>query len=840
VTIPSGTPNSPVIASNALAGSLTVAAGAILDVANGGMTVYGSVSAPGQITGTVTTFVHLVGSGTVSGNFDQIRTIGSPTSYTLNGDINASRSVQWVAGTATIHMNGHTIRTPTITVLDPVEMINPIDSIITTGDQSWQGDETGLLTAGVVSVGGNFTQSLGTHAYAASAGHTTVITGGASSTINMANPDQVTGSHFGRLIVNKTAGSAAIGTTPLSALGMIDVLPGTGQLVSARIEALGVRSTGTATINPAYLQVSLGDSLIVAGPYNVDTTSIGGGNISGAIAYRNLRLGSNSTNATPVTLTDGSLILAGGLFSLGAPVSLVKTGALATDVIIGGGGLPQLDLNGHTLVTAGAFTISPGGTLLMTHAADSLDVAGNATFGGEDEFLKLTAGKLVLRGNLQQLGTAASGSLRALQGHKTIFAGTGNQTVDFADPGQSHFYDLDINKAGGTMVFAPFSEADGVTSLLSPTSMTSTGQYITSGLKVGTGASVNVQVMSLPAGDSLQVNGGSFTALITFFYNGGTIPVGPGIAYQRVDAFGGTVSPGFVSSGDLFNHSGNLGFNGSATIGGDLWARNGQIQLNGNTVLVGGTFHTDSSGVLVMNSPGDSLNVAQDAIFAGGDEQGALTQGTLVIGGNFQQSAITSTTSFAPGGTHRTVFSNPTSSSQNAFFDSPGTTNTGSHFQNLDVSGSLAGINLNVNTIVDGALISSGTGQINGGGVTLTASQLQVSGMTADNVTISLVEQTVLPEQFDNVQFLNMPATGARCLIMAVAGGERFETFKNMTLPTLAIGANNLYVTLTSTNGSTVTLNIQDSNQGGSLGPILSDPPNQTVVNGAEVDWTAS
>jgi hypothetical protein len=402
-------------------------------------------------------------------------------------------------------------------------------------------------------------------------------------------------------------------------------------------------------------------------------------------------------------------------------------------------------------------------------------------------------------------------------------------------------WNVTVNKTGGTMTFTPGGEADGVTTILSPTSVFSASQYITQGLKIqNAGATVTFGSLQMPIPDSLQVSAGAFTAFTTWFTSGGTIPVAPGIAYQNVRASGGFVAPNFASTGDLMVDVGNLIFNGNATIGGNLTARHGQLNIDGQRVLVAGSFQTDSGGVLVMNTPGDSLNVAGDVTFAGGDTQGALNEGTLVIGGNFHQSAITSTTSFAPGGNHRTAFDR-LEGSQNAFFDSPGTTNTGSHFMNLDLSSAIGGgIVLNVNTIVDGALISVGSGAILGGGATLTAHQLQVNGLTVDNASIVLIEQTVLPEQFDGVTYQNLPITGAVGLVINGAGGNRNLIFDSVNFPDLPNDGTNVYVRLVSTNQGSFVLDMQNSNQGGNLGPDLSDPPNEAVVNGAQVIWRAT
>jgi hypothetical protein len=734
-----------------------------------------------------------------------------------------------------------------------------LDSIVTTGDQLWDGaDETGELTAGTLVVGGNFTQgsTVSPNAFVASGSHMTVLNPSLRRTVTFASP----GSTASRFLNLNLKGLTAADTTALTSAAWV-----TGNLT---LDGPGVLDLGGQT-----LSVLANITTASTGAVALNTSS------DDLVAVGDVVLGSS----VPFAPKSGFLQVGGNFASTGAPmapssahttrffgsgvqgVSFVNPAVehfAQFDVENSAGGAVQLlsaihvtgnavvesqgslRLNGFTLKVDTAFQTTASGTLVMTNPTDSLDVAGDASFAGGDEFNKLTAGKLVLRGNIQQLATTSSGSFRALGTHQTIFAGSTNQSAVFATWGASSLWDAVIDKTGGTMNFSAFGEADGATRVLSPTLVTCDDQYITNALKVAAGATVNFPQLLLPSGDSLQV-AGDFTATNTHFQSftgtgGGTIPAGSNLHYTNITSDGGFVAPAVVLSGTLTSETGDIIFNGIATIGGDLVASTGSFNINGQTVTVGGNFKTTAGGHLTMNTPGDSLSVAGDVLFAGGDEQGRLTAGTLVIGGNFQQSAISSVTSFAPGGTHRTAF-NRLEGTQQAFFDSPGSGGAGSHFQNLDLSSAIGGgINLNVNTQVDGALISSGNGQINGGGVTLTAHQLQVNGLIADNVTIALDEQTVLAEQFDNVTFQNLPTTGALGLSVSGAGGNRNELFRLLNFPSLPVGAGNIYVRLISTNGQPFTLNIQDSNQGGGTGAALSDPPDETTVNGALVIWTAS
>ena len=105
----------------------------------------------------------------------------------------------------------------------------------------------------------------------------------------------------------------------------------------------------------------------------------------------------------------------------------------------------------------------------------------------------------------------------------------------------------------------------------------------------------------------------------------------------------------------------------------------GRLTLAGHTLQVAGNFATSGTGLLAMQLAADSLIVTGNATFDGGSESGNLTNGNLVIGGNFTQAHTSSTASFVAGANHRTVF-NGTSLQTITAADS-----TGAPFGSLDL-----------------------------------------------------------------------------------------------------------------------------------------------------------
>jgi hypothetical protein len=115
----------------------------------------------------------------------------------------------------TLKPNGHTLAVGgalNVQTTGTLTMQNVLDSVLVTGFTGFGGGSTvGLLTNGVLRVGGSFTQTSGTSStsFAASGNHTTIIGAAAVRIVNFATPGTGgAGSHFGN--VDVTAGSGGI------------------------------------------------------------------------------------------------------------------------------------------------------------------------------------------------------------------------------------------------------------------------------------------------------------------------------------------------------------------------------------------------------------------------------------------------------------------------------------------------------------------------------------------------------------------------------------------------------------------------------------------------------
>ncbi len=287
--------------------------------------------------------------------------------------------------------------------------------------------------------------------------------------------------------------------------------------------------------------------------------------------------------------------------------------------------------------------------------------------------------------------------------------------------------------------------------------------------------------------------------------------------------------------------AGDYTLNGPASIYGLTvtgGSGSGTLVLNGNQLAVTTNFSTANNGTITMNNAADQLTVGGSAFWLGGDENGKLTDGVLQVAGDFAQFALSSTTSFAASGKHKTVLSSATA--QTVDFGSPGLGAAGSHFQVLDLSGASGGVSLTVNSIADSVISTNAAAKLSSSGSSLTMRRAQITGLTADNTTLVLDEQgTPSAEKLSGISFQGFGTTGVT-MLKIVGPGNSFAarpavTTTNVNFQTLPIGAGNFYVDLTSTNSQAFSITMTGSNQSpqvGGNGPTLTK-----TTGGATVNW---
>ena len=316
---------------------------------------------------------------------DILGSVSWPAVGTLTGNMTVSGT-----GVLTVSSTGATV-TGTFTTNGTGSItMNSAGALFSIGGNVGFNGGTGILTNGVLAIGGNFTQTTGATAFAAASPHITRFTG-VSPTISFANP---TTSNFGTLQLQNT--------------GAVTFLTDAATSFDVWLK------TGTVT------SVTSGGHTVTVGRALYDTTG-------GRWQATNTIMSGSAT--MPRTVTSNVTFTGGGILV----DSLTVTGnVLITTNLVG--------MNGHYMKTTGTFGTSASGVIQMQHVNDSLIVKGNASFNGGNETGQMNAGYFEFDGASFVQGTNAT-SFVADAPHITWFWGAPGQTIAFANPaaGSSHF-----------------------------------------------------------------------------------------------------------------------------------------------------------------------------------------------------------------------------------------------------------------------------------------------------------------------------------------------------------------------------------------------------------------
>ncbi len=235
VTIPAGPSNMPVLGTSTGIQGLTLQPGAALTlVGTMTLTLTGDLDDAGNLTsgGGGTQTIALTGAARTvrTTNIPSPITVNVSGTYTLAGRMVVTDLVIGTGGG--LALGGQTLVVTNLfntTAGGTLTMTNPLDSVLVTGTANFGGgDETGLLTAGVLQVGGSLTQSGNAAALAASGTHKTRLTG-ANPTLSIQSPGPGAGSsHLQELewvgggTLSLQSGAYVLGTTTLPAGGTLN------------------------------------------------------------------------------------------------------------------------------------------------------------------------------------------------------------------------------------------------------------------------------------------------------------------------------------------------------------------------------------------------------------------------------------------------------------------------------------------------------------------------------------------------------------------------------------------------------------------------------------------
>ena len=386
------------------AGALTLVSGAASLIDSAGAMTFGGATtwSAGGITVLTGTLTLAGGSGASFGGSPSLNTgslaLGGGT-FTLTSNLNALGTGTLQVSGGSLVLNGHTASVGgsfTTSGGGGLSMTNTADSLLVTGAATF-GGSSGFLSAGVMTVGGNFSQTTAANAFAAAGSHRTILNGTGAQNISFANP---TTSFFRRLELPAIAHTVTLQTN----VQVTDSLTMFAGPVAATMNGAGTSQrltiggrltmqiqTSSPVLTPPVVELSVAPT-INGGTFSPDTTvflpGIAALPTGGGIAYKNVRVATGSVFTAPgsnVTF-NGSVIISSGTFAFTA----------ATDSI---GGFLRTEATGALSMTG-------------TVAAPTIAVRDSAVFAGGAS-TSLSAGLLRIYGNFVQRGTD-----RSVRGHR--------------------------------------------------------------------------------------------------------------------------------------------------------------------------------------------------------------------------------------------------------------------------------------------------------------------------------------------------------------------------------------------------------------------------------------
>src|SRR5947208_2711393 len=422
----------------------------------------------------------------------------------------------------------------------------------------------------------------------------------------------------------------------------------------------------------------------------------------------------------------------------------------------------------------------------MTNPSDVMEARGHVLFANTSTpNTQLTAGVIRVQGNFRQTSSSSQG-FAASGTHKVEFSGTTPLTVQFDDPVNCHFQDVEFANSREVR-FITNASVNGTVRISGDNTVTS---------QLG----VNVAI-----GGDLLGAGGEWRVTNTIFTGAPNLP--PTL----------TTNVTFTGRATLLD---NLQLTGNLAISTQGLATPEQLALAGHTLTVSDSLRV-FDGVLVMTNGADVLEVGGPVLFSGNQANAQLTAGVLRVKGNFRASQ-----GFAASGTNTVVFNGATP--QVVHFDDP----VNSHFQNVELGTPGGNLVLETPVSASGQLLSTNgvAPTVSGRGNRLTVPGVNVASLVLDNAPFVIQSGTVT--RFDNVTIQNFDPAATQLTINHPGAGTAF-TFNNiafMVTPTTGwyISANDIL-----NDASTLTVNLANS--------LPADGSGKTITNGgAVVRWATS
>ena len=447
VFICAGRPNQPTLAANTTINDLRVENGATLTITETRvLTATGNVNAGTTIVG-LGTVLMTGATKTFQGTFSNLiiganGTIAAAAATTVVGNLTVRSPAGGIANLdvagQTIHVTGAfetsgeggvpTDNFARFTMDGNADVLDIDGNVNLIG-----GNSAGLLTAGALRVGGNFTAGCGnSQEFLPSGTHQVVFDGTSLQIVSLCVLNAPTQNKLFNVQVTNAAGANFQGVI---IAGNLTVSSGASAIFEGPFNTLtrifGNVTTGAGSSLSGAAGFTIGGVLSVSGSYSVATTVFAGAGPQSipVVTYQNVEVRTNGN-----ALLAGATTIAGNLTIANPP-----------------SGSANLILNGNTLHVTGNLT-TLAGTFTMTSASDVLDVDGTVSLSEGNSIGKLTAGVMRVAGNF----TAGCGTFTEFvpsATHRVVLDGTSAQVVSLCGStsavDRNRFFDLTVSNSAG-------------------------------------------------------------------------------------------------------------------------------------------------------------------------------------------------------------------------------------------------------------------------------------------------------------------------------------------------------------------------------------------------------
>jgi len=514
------------------------------------------------------------------------------------------------------------------------------------------------------------------------------------------------------------------------------------------------------------------------------------------------------TGASAKSVTFTALVLPGPaarlVFSVGPPATAVAGQVLAPPIQV-----QVQDAQGNVVPVATAVTIAFGaspGDVSLQGTLTRNSASGVATFN--DLAISFAGVGYTLVASAQGLTSATSAAF-TITGTVPAGTWTGAVSTDWFTAG---------NWSGGV----PAAGSNVTIPAGTPNQPALSAPTTVNDLTVATGATLTLGASVLTATGNVDASGGVSNGIVSMTGAAKTVRgTLPALTIAGTVTASGSMT---VAGTSTIVSGGTLTISGTPVSLGLTSVTGGRLTVAAGAVVTSSTLSvTGATGVL--SQTGGNYTVTGPALFDGASTSGLITGGTLVVQNAFAQLSTNSTSSFAPSGTHLTVF-NAGAGQPVSFASSAAST-----FRNLEIDGTTVIIGSAV--VATGQLISqAGPPTVQGGGNTLTVAGVDVvAGMILDNTLLVSSGGTIT--QFDNVTFQNYAAS-ATPLTISHPGAATPFTFNNTKFLVTPTSGRYLSVTdQTPADASVLTITLLNSTP--------SDGSAQTATaGGALVNWSVA